>query len=64
MTKSDLNPRRSIVITTGEPAGVGPELIVRLLQEKHTNACLTVIGDADLLLERARMLGLGLSLSG
>jgi len=64
MTKSDLNPRRSIVITTGEPAGVGPELTVRLLQEKHTNAPLTVIGDADLLLERARMLGLGLSLSG
>ena len=64
MTKNDPNSRRPIVITTGEPAGVGPELIVGLLQEKHTNACLTVIGDADLLLERARMLGLGLSLSG
>jgi len=64
MTKDDLNPRCPIVITTGEPAGVGPELTVRLLQEKHTNAPLTVIGDADLLLERARMLGLELSVSG
>jgi 4-hydroxythreonine-4-phosphate dehydrogenase len=57
------NSRRPIAITTGEPAGVGPELIARLLQERRVATPLKVIGDADLLIERAQMLGLDLFIS-
>ena len=63
MTSDSPNPRRPIAITTGEPAGVGPELIVRLLQEHCIATPLTVIGDAGLLIERAQMLGLNLFMS-
>ncbi|RFT05110.1 4-hydroxythreonine-4-phosphate dehydrogenase PdxA, partial [Edwardsiella anguillarum] len=54
-------PIRRIVITPGEPAGVGPELIVQLAQQPWP-AELVVCADPSLLEARARALGLPLTL--
>ncbi len=48
-----------IVVTPGEPAGVGPDLIVQFAQERRTLPAL-VICDAHMLAERAFELGLSL----
>ena len=49
-----------IAITTGEPAGIGPELCA-MLAERHRrapfNARLVLLGDVELLEERARRIG-------
>ena len=45
-----------IAVTSGEPAGVGPELCLRLLDRKFP-ARLVVLGDRELLAERARSTG-------
>ena len=50
-----------LVLTTGEPAGIGPELTVQLLQQPLP-APLVIAGDPDLLLERATLLNLPLAL--
>ena len=50
-----------LALTPGEPAGIGPDLLVRLAQE----ACpaeLVAVSDPDLLQSRARLLGLPLVL--
>jgi len=51
----------AIVITTGEPAGIGPELVA-MLAERHRErpfaARLVLIGDRDLLAARAERIGL------
>ncbi|ARL01090.1 4-hydroxythreonine-4-phosphate dehydrogenase PdxA [Burkholderia pseudomallei] len=50
-----------IAITTGEPAGVGPELTARALADAATrwpDACFTVLGDAGLIAARAAAVGL------
>ena len=52
-----------LVLTTGEPAGVGPELTVQLLQRPLPSP-LVIAGDPDLLLERAALLSLPLALKG
>ena len=52
--------QRPIVITTGEPAGIGPELIIQLLQTPRT-VPLVVAGDVGLLLQRAAAIGLELT---
>ncbi len=50
-----------LAITPGEPSGIGPDLIVQLAQEAITNDLVRiVIVDPDLLLARARVLGLPL----
>lgn len=54
------NPR-PIALTTGEPAGVGPDLCVRLAQHRLP-APVVAVGDPQLLRERARALGLPLTL--
>jgi len=51
-----------IIITTGEPAGIGPDITVQIAQE-NINADIVAIGDPDLLQERASALGLPLSLN-
>ena len=59
-----VSPPRDLValaITPGEPAGVGPDLLVRLIQEPQ-DALLVAVADPDLLESRARALGLGLRL--
>jgi len=51
-----------IIITTGEPAGIGPDITVQIAQQ-DINADIVAIGDPDLLQDRALALGLPLSLS-
>src|SRR5690606_16403326 len=50
-----------IALTAGEPAGIGPDLLVALAQHAHP-AQLIVIGDAELLRQRARLLKLPLEI--
>ena len=50
-----------LAITTGEPAGIGPDLVLRLA-EATQNARYVLIGDKDLLITRARALGYSLVL--
>ena len=45
-----------LAVTSGEPAGVGPELCARLA-EKDWLARLVVLGDIDLIRERAALTG-------
>ncbi|MGD7313824.1 4-hydroxythreonine-4-phosphate dehydrogenase PdxA, partial [Ralstonia pseudosolanacearum] len=56
----------NIAITTGEPAGIGPDITVtallRLLRQpapRHADVRWHVIGDAALLQARADAIGLG-----
>jgi 4-hydroxythreonine-4-phosphate dehydrogenase len=51
----------TLAITPGEPAGIGPELVVALAGHAR-DAPLVVIADANLLVERARLLGVSLSI--
>ena len=53
-----MTTRPTIAVTMGEPAGIGPDLCVRLA-EKSWPARLVLIGDIELLRERARRLGAG-----
>lgn len=53
------NPRR-IVVTSGEPAGIGPELCLALTHRRFP-AALSVLGDRGLLEERARLLGIDIA---
>lgn len=46
-----------IAITSGEPAGIGPDICVMLAQQK-INADITLIGDLNVLLARAKQLEL------
>ena len=46
-----------VVITPGEPAGIGPDLVVQLAQREWPVE-LVVCADATLLTDRAAMLGL------
>ena len=55
-----LPPR--IALTTGEPAGIGPDICVQIAQSTHA-ADIVAIGDAELLMTRARMLRLPLALT-
>ncbi|MDP6651914.1 MAG: 4-hydroxythreonine-4-phosphate dehydrogenase PdxA, partial [Gammaproteobacteria bacterium] len=52
-----MNEQSSIVITPGEPAGIGPELVIQLLQ-KPLPWSVTAIADPALLLQRAATIGL------
>jgi 4-hydroxythreonine-4-phosphate dehydrogenase len=45
-----------IAVTPGEPAGIGPDLVVRLAQEP-SDTPIVAIADPDLLAERAQRLG-------
>jgi len=53
------NQLKTIAITYGEPAGIGPDLIIQLSAhtEKFRNINFVVIGDKNLLHNRARQLG-------
>jgi 4-hydroxythreonine-4-phosphate dehydrogenase len=52
--------RPVIAVTSGEPAGIGPELCLRLATFPG-DVQLVVIGDRNLLAERARLLGLNVA---
>ena len=51
----------SLALTPGEPAGVGPDLLIQTVQEVHKHA-VVAFADPDLLLSRASQLGLPLTL--
>ncbi|SFU83439.1 4-hydroxythreonine-4-phosphate dehydrogenase PdxA [Halomonas korlensis] len=51
-----------LALTTGEPAGIGPELAVMLAADAAPPARVVVVGDPALLAERAAMLGRKLEL--
>lgn len=51
-----------VAVTSGEPAGIGPELCVRLLQ-KPWPVRLVVLGDKELLQERAHQIGVSFSMA-
>lgn len=50
---------RPLVITVGEPAGVGPDIAVKITQETAFQHPLVILGDARVLKERANQLKLG-----
>ena len=49
-------PAPVLAVTTGEPAGVGPELCLQMAG-RDFGARLVLVGDGDLLAERAAGLG-------
>lgn len=53
---------KRLLITPGEPAGIGPDLVVALAQDLH-NAELVAVCDPKLLQQRAAKLGLSLTLA-
>ena len=52
---------RPVVITSGEPAGIGPDLLIQIAQHQHA-AALVVIADPELLIQRANQLGLAINI--
>lgn len=53
---------KRLLITPGEPAGIGPDLVIQIAQQSW-NAELLVIADPDLLRSRAKQLNLPLQLN-
>ncbi|MDD5392361.1 MAG: 4-hydroxythreonine-4-phosphate dehydrogenase PdxA [Thiothrix sp.] len=54
-----MKPRLRIAITAGEPAGIGPDIILMLLQQQlWPEVDLVVIADPDVLQARAQQLGI------
>lgn len=53
------NFRPRIALTSGEPAGIGPELCA-MLEDYDPGADITIVGDHDMLLARAEQIGLSL----
>ena len=49
-----------IVVTPGEPAGIGPDIVIKLVQHK-LSVPLVIIADRTLLMERAKTLGLAVT---
>lgn len=53
--------RAPIAITVGEPAGIGPDLVIKLIQKGLDIPCV-FIANAEMLQARAKLLGLPLSI--
>ena len=51
----------NLAVTPGEPAGIGPDILIKIAQQKH-NHQLIAFADPDMLLQRANLLGLPLKL--
>lgn len=60
MTSKSKNPIR-IAVTPGEPAGIGPDIVIQLAQQGCPHE-LIVYASSELLTQRARQLGLSLTL--
>lgn len=52
---------KALALTPGEPAGIGPDLVVQLAQQELLHDCI-IIADPVLLIERAMELGLPLNI--
>ena len=48
-----------IAVTTGEPAGIGPEICVKAVFTGRVKSPVTLIGDKHLLMHTAETLGFG-----
>jgi 4-hydroxythreonine-4-phosphate dehydrogenase len=55
------NLSKPLVVTSGEPAGIGPDLCLALAAS-HWAKRIVVVADPDMLAERARILGVDISL--
>ncbi len=53
---------KRIALTPGEPAGIGPELVIQLAQKSHPCE-LVVLADPELLRQRAKQIGLPIELN-
>ena len=53
--KTNLKLQKKILITLGEPSGIGPDLCINLAYKKF-NAQITVIGSSKVIYDRARIL--------
>ena len=51
----------NLALTPGEPSGVGPDLVIQLVQQKQQQQIIA-FADPDMLAARATMLGLPLNL--
>jgi len=49
-------------VTTGEPAGIGPDLLIQLAQGDQQDAELVILADPEMMMQRASLLGLPLNL--
>lgn len=56
-----MNNIRRLALTPGEPAGIGPDLVIMLAQHPHAHE-LVAVADPGLLQARAAQLGLGITL--
>lgn len=57
-----MQPQPVLAVTPGEPAGIGPEIVLRLALE-HPELKVVAVADPDLLNERAQRFGLPLRIS-
>ena len=55
------NLSKPLVITSGEPAGIGPELCLALADSRWARQ-IVVVADPDMLADRARLLGVGVTM--
>lgn len=62
MTAPDRAGVPRIAITTGEPAGIGPELSLAVAREASTTVRIVLVGDARMLAARARSAGIAVAL--
>ena len=60
--KVSTNNVKRIAVTPGEPAGIGPDIVIQLAQQQQLNE-LVVVASPDLLHERAELLQLPLKLT-
>ena len=52
-----------LAVTPGEPAGIGPDLVIQYAQSQKEDATpWVVVADADMLRQRAQLLGLPLQI--
>ncbi len=56
-----MNKGLRLAITPGEPAGIGPDLVIQLAQQAH-DVELVAVADPELLAARAQQLGLAINL--
>ncbi len=63
MLASPLTPDSTlpVVVTTGEPAGIGPEIMLMLAAQGRLPVDTVAVGDPDMLRQRAAVLGLNIT---
>lgn len=54
-------PNKKLAVTPGEPAGIGPDLIIKLAQTQW-DAALVLFADKQMILDRAKLIGIELTL--